>query len=164
MSQTIASNPNHQQTPTLHDPDPKRILGSGQLHPEMDRRVTQLVENARAEGMDVYIFEGKRSPQRQAQLKSQGNNVTNAGPGRSFHQYGMAVDVVFHDPKGNPSWDSRNNWQELGRLGKDAGLRWGGDWKRRDYGHFELPTSMSSKEIKALCDKIGLEQLWKEVR
>jgi len=29
-------------------------------------------------------------------------------------------------------------WRELGKIGEALGLGWGGRWKRRDMGHFEL--------------------------
>lgn len=37
-------------------------------------------------------------------------------------------------------WDANNPvWQKIGLIGERIGLVWGGRWKVRDMGHFELP-------------------------
>lgn len=36
-------------------------------------------------------------------------------------------------------WDADDPaWQKIGRIGEKLGLRWGGRWKQKDMGHFEL--------------------------
>lgn len=69
-----------------------------------------------------------------------GPKVTNAGPGQSLHQYGLAIDcVVMVD--GKPDWDAHHDaWQRYGELCKEAGLEWAGTWKRfREYPHSQMP-------------------------
>jgi hypothetical protein len=29
-------------------------------------------------------------------------------------------------------------WRKIGLIGKEVGFRWGGDWRRKDMGHFEI--------------------------
>ena len=59
---------------------------------------------------------------------------TNAAPGQSVHQYGMAIDcVVLVD--GKPVWGDKKShdlaiWREYGARAKSCGLEWSGDWKR----------------------------------
>lgn len=36
-------------------------------------------------------------------------------------------------------WNSNApEWQVMGSIGKELGLVWGGDWKQKDMGHFQL--------------------------
>ena len=43
-------------------------------------------------------------------------------------------------------WDaSAQVWQTIGALGEKLGLRWGGRWKQRDMGHFELVVQQTTE-------------------
>ena len=62
-----------------------------------------------------------------------GQIVTNARPGKSYHNYALAFDVVDRDKGYNA------DWQAIGRIGKSIGLTWGGDWKNfKDRPHFQI--------------------------
>ena len=67
-----------------------------------------------------------------------GPKVTNAAPGMSAHNYGLAFDCV---PlvNGKAQWSSKApEWQEVGRLGQSLGLEWAGSWTSfREYPHFQ---------------------------
>lgn len=65
--------------------------------------------------------------------------VTNAMPEQAPHCHRGAYDLVpLVD--GKVAWDRLDLFAELGRIGKELGLVWGGDWpKLRDMPHFELP-------------------------
>lgn len=52
-------------------------------------------------------------------------------PAESKHLTGMAVDVYWGSYK-------RVAWSQVERVADDLGLMWGGSWKVRDYGHFEI--------------------------
>lgn len=53
------------------------------------------------------------------------NKVTNAGPGESWHNWGMAADVV-PIVNGHAVWDSESPlWGQYGSLVKMNGLYWG---------------------------------------
>jgi hypothetical protein len=65
-----------------------------------------------------------------------GRHVTMAGPGESFHNYGLAADLVILQD-GKPDWDVSNPdaWLTWGRFVVRNCLFWGGSWT-----HFqELP-------------------------
>lgn len=80
-----------------------------------------------------------------------GKIVTNAKAGWSYHNYGLAVDIVMiHDKDGNgtyetASWDQtididgdgQSDWQEVVTIFKAHGWAWGGDWRFKDAPHFE---------------------------
>lgn len=73
-----------------------------------------------------------------------GKIVTNARAGRSWHNYGMAVDFVLM-VGGGAVWDIRKDfdndgkadWIEVVQTFKEYGWDWGGDWSFKDYPHFQ---------------------------
>jgi hypothetical protein len=142
--------------------DPKNILGSGRLHPVLGKKIEQLIEKAAAQGMDLYLQEGYRSPEAQGKIPS-GN--TRAKPGYSFHNYGLAADVVFRNKTGAPSWAENHDWQRLGELGKSVGLEWGGDWKSiQDRPHFQFSPHHGIGEIRQLFQEGGLKRVWDNIK
>jgi len=64
-----------------------------------------------------------------------GRIVTNAGPGQSLHNYGMAIDAVpligGKAVWGHTSDHDREIWDWYGHLCVEAGLEWAGNWPRR---------------------------------
>ena len=63
--------------------------------------------------------------------------VKNTWTLQSNHISGNAVDFVPLK-NGKPVWDAPEEvWNEMGRIGKGCGLKWGGDWPQRDLPHFE---------------------------
>lgn len=71
-----------------------------------------------------------------------GTKVTNAAPGQSMHNYGLAFDAVpLRD--GKPVWSARKAddkalWMLYGKLGVEVGLEWAGNWTRfREYPHMQ---------------------------
>ena len=95
----------------------------------------------REHGYEMVLLEGFRSPQRQALLAAQGSQVTMAGPGQSYHQYGLAADCAFfkdgrlHISEKEP-WAQRG-YQLFGQVAEQLGLTWGGRWQMMDLGHVE---------------------------
>jgi len=93
-------------------------------------------------GYDMVILEGYRSPERQAALAALGPSVTQAGPGMSYHQHGLAADSAFlRDGQlvisEKDAWAMRG-YALYGDLAEQMGLTWGGNWRMRDLGHVEL--------------------------
>ena len=94
-------------------------------------------------GYEMVLLEGFRSAQRQAQLAALGPQVTRAGAGRSYHQYGLAADLAFlRDGRivisERDAWAARG-YALYGEVARSVGLTWGGDWQSiRDLGHVEL--------------------------
>lgn len=142
--------------------DPKNILGSGRLHPTLRSKVERLIDHAAAQGLPLSITDGYRSFEAQSKIPAAN---TNAKPGFSFHNYGLAVDIAFRDGKGHPSWSENHDWKRLGELGKNLGLSWGGDWKRRvDRPHFQLVPNDRLSEIRKLYQEGGLTRVWENIQ
>lgn len=97
-------------------------------------------------GIDVIVTCTFRSMEEQDALYRKGRDgvpgpkVTNAKPGQSKHNYGLAIDFV---PlvNGKAVWDAESPlWKILARIAMetDSRVTWGGDWKGfKDRPHLE---------------------------
>jgi peptidoglycan L-alanyl-D-glutamate endopeptidase CwlK len=120
------------------------------LHPLVADKAKQLVQMAAAEGVEILVTSTLRTFEEQAELFAKGRTkpgaiVTNAKPGSSWHNFGLAFDVV---PlvNGKAIWNSPF-WNQIGELGKEVGLVWGGDFKSfKDKPHFELHPNLTLAE------------------
>ncbi|BAZ32086.1 peptidoglycan L-alanyl-D-glutamate endopeptidase CwlK [Cylindrospermum sp. NIES-4074] len=145
--------------------DPKGHIAK--LHPGLQAKVQTLIENAHKKGLNVWIVQGLRTIEEQNELYAQGRTkgekgktVTNARGGKSYHNYGLAVDVVFH---GSQPYGEGNDWKALGEAGKEAGLEWGGDWKSfKDRPHFQMP-GLKISQLQAWYASGGMKNVWKNV-
>ena len=83
--------------------------------------------------------------------------VTNAPKGLSFHNYGMAIDIVLL-VDGKASWDVKTDfdgdgkadWMEVVRIFKSYGWEAGIDWKFYDAPHFQKTLGKSVRQLLAL--------------
>lgn len=113
------------------------------------------------------MFEGFRTYERSDYLYSLGRTlpgiiVTNAKGGYSRHNFALAGDLVFFI-NGRWSWDYRLPWDRLGEIGKEVDLVWGGDWKSKDYPHFQFTAGISRTLSRQLYTEGGLEAVWEVV-
>jgi len=72
---------------------------------------------------------------------SLGRIVTNCPGGHSWHNFGLAVDLVPEEIEpGQPDWDVNHPaWQQMVAAGESLGLVSGSAWKTfKDYPHFQL--------------------------
>ena len=72
---------------------------------------------------------------------------------QSKHLTGDAIDICPYEiyslaPGGDKlAWNAPSViWDRLGSIGERIGLRWGGRWQQRDYGHFEYAEEPSRPE------------------
>ncbi len=76
--------------------------------------------------------------------------MTNARGGQSYHNYGLAIDVV-EIRNGQAIWDC--DWLRIAELAEPAGWEWGGRWASfPDKPHFQRSFGKSTAELAALCD------------
>lgn len=139
------------------------------LYPPFQEKVWQLLADAKVNKLpEVGIFQGYRSWGEQDALYAQGRTkpgkiVTKAKGGQSWHNFGIAVDMVFKE-KGQWSWSAGFPWYKIGALGKKLGLEWGGDWESfQDKPHFQWPTKLTLAQAREFYHKGGLEEVWKHL-
>lgn len=113
-----------------------------QLHPKIRNKVRELINKAEKAGIKLRITSGIRTWDEQQKLYDQGRitpgaKVTNAKPGESYHNFGLAIDVV-PIVNGNADFNTPY-WNKIGEIGKSVGFVWGGDFKSiKDKPHFEM--------------------------
>lgn len=99
------------------------------LRPEIRPMVNAFLTDCVADCIDILVTCTSRTMEEQAALYAQGRTapgriVTNAKPGQSAHNYGLAIDVV-PIMNGKPDWDGEHPiWQKIGALGQLRGLQW----------------------------------------
>lgn len=138
------------------------------LHPSLQPKAIKLIELAEAQGLAILVTQGLRTVAEQDALYAQGrtkpgNIVTWAKGGYSWHNFGLAFDIVILNAVGKADWDTKNpGWAVAGAIGKSLGLNWGGDWqpKKRDIPHFELPVNLTLAQCRQLDAKGGTAAVW----
>ena len=110
------------------------------LAPEFRPLAAQLVLDALEVGIPVMIIDTLRTPEEQAANIAKGVSWT----ANSRHLTGHAIDIApyetyqLHGPD-KLQWNTDDPvWAKLGSIGEALGLVWGGRWKQKDMGHFEL--------------------------
>lgn len=145
-----------------------------QLHPIVAARGRSLIALAAHAGFSVLVTQGLRTWKEQDALYAKGRKtppigkafiVTNARGGQSWHNFGLAFDLVVLDSMGRATWDLKHpGWKRVGALGKSVGLEWGGDWKTlKDYPHFQYCGGMTLPQCRKLFDS-GLKAVWAKVK
>lgn len=109
------------------------------LHPSLRPYARNLLAKGIANGIPLIITDAFRSNAQQdidyaKGRTAPGSIVTYAKAGQSFHNYGLAFDVV---PVVNGKATYTYDWKKIGDLGKSVGLEWGGDFPHPDRPHFE---------------------------
>lgn len=142
------------------------------LHPKLRREVTQIyTEITKAlSGSAICRFAYTlRTNQEQDALYAQGRTkpgkiVTNAKGGQSYHNYGLALDIVLlKDTDGNGTFDKASwetnvdfdgdgvaDWIEVVKIFKLYGWEWGGDWRFQDKPHFQKTLGYSIKQLQVM--------------
>lgn len=115
---------------------------------------------AKAHGYEYKAISGNRTWEEQAKIYAQGRTapgkiVTNAKPGFSNHNYGIAVDMgVFKDGKyldeHKPS-EAEAFHKKAATIAEKYNIEWGGSWKSfKDYPHFEYKTGKTLTQLRQL--------------
>ena len=125
------------------------------LQPTIQPLAQALIQRAAERGIEIEIVQGYRSPEQQDALLTSGKGVTNAPGLLSYHNYGLAFDVVPKDYKELPNWNPTGlHWVTLGQIGEALGLEWGGRWSNPDRPHFQIPSAAAPiRELKAYWEK-----------
>ncbi len=151
------------ETDPSKEGDPRGKLSA--LHPLMQTKAQALLANAKAKGLSVWVVDGLRTIAEQDALYAKGrtapgSKVTNVKGGGSYHNYGVAIDVVFTGPQ---PWGEQHDWKALGQAGVEAGLEWGGNWTSFiDRPHFQI-AGLSTALLRSWHAAGGMQNVWAKV-
>ncbi|MEM9441966.1 MAG: M15 family metallopeptidase, partial [Pseudomonadota bacterium] len=138
------------------------------MNPDFVVLVNGLIAGLRGDGHDVRVIAGFRSFADQQErfergrLKS-GPIITEAAPGHSWHNYGLAVDIILNDDQGDPAWPEVSSpfWQCLAEAALARGAVWGGHFGFP--AHIEYHPALARKDAGSLIEDFecfGLEMVW----
>jgi len=136
------------------------------VHPELAKRIRDLIEAFAQRGCQVEVVQGLRTIAEQNALYAQGRTkpgpiVTRARGGQSNHNYGLAVDLCPFI-NGKPDFTANSTFVAIGAEAVKRGLEWGGNWKKLiDKPHVQLP-GMTIADCSRLFKKGGLDAVWDE--
>ena len=138
--------------------------------PALSDKIHQLADEVADDGIFFHVTQGLRTWAEQDALYQQGRTlpgaiVTDAPAGSSWHNYGLAVDVVPMDPL--PDWNASHPiWRRLIAAGEALGLYSGDEFRTfKDEPHFQLtgtfPVSPND-EVRQLFEQDGMEAVWQQ--
>ncbi len=118
----------------------------GELSEKAQKACNLFLERCNLAGLNVLITETYRSQERQNYLYEQGR--TRAGSKvtwtlNSRHTSRRAWDICKN--VGGSEYSDKAFFKACGKIAKDLGIIWGGDWKTPDMPHFEIPKDWSYK-------------------
>ncbi|MDI3525845.1 MAG: peptidoglycan LD-endopeptidase CwlK [Tenuifilum sp.] len=132
------------------------------LHPKVRDEVLSIYHELVRQKVPIRITDTLRTFEEQEELYSRGRTkpgkiVTKAKPGRSYHNYGLALDfcLLMNDGK-KASWsrtadlnaNQKADWEEIVALFKHYGWEWGGDWASfKDYPHLQKTFGFSTSQL-----------------
>jgi len=143
----------------------------GDVHPSLKEYAIELIKRCYKEGIRVQLSSGYRSPIDQAYIYGQGRSsyiyngkqygrikdangnqlpiISNAKPGTSIHNYGLAIDYFLVTEDGNNSiWTVNADWKRVAAIAKLMGFEWGGDWSSfKDYPHLQYTKGLTLTQI-----------------
>lgn len=126
------------------------------LHPYVATLARSFLDLCAASGISVRIIVTFRSWYDQDVLYSQGRTsagaiVTDAMGGDSYHNWGLAFDCA-PVVNGVIAWSDTDRFNQMGRLGQQVGLEWGGHWTTFnvalvDMPHFQFTYGLSTEQL-----------------
>ncbi len=106
----------------------------------------------------LVLVNAKREMASLPRITEKQNEDTITDVKTSVHQFGFGFDIALKGPDGKGvSWDTKADinkaggpdYDELGKLGEEVGLDWGGRFGSRDLVHFQWTDGLTLKELKA---------------
>jgi peptidoglycan L-alanyl-D-glutamate endopeptidase CwlK len=137
------------------------------IYPPIKEKFKAFFEEAA--GINAYPFSVFRTLQEQRAewdkgRKFPGDIVTDARPGFSYHNYGLAFDMAWGG-SGKWTWDVPfEKWKELSAIAKKYDIECGIDWPDpyiKDCGHYQISFNISVQRLYAEYAKTWhLEDVW----
>ena len=132
------------------------------IHPKLKDEVLKIYDEISIQLKDKSVCRFTstfRSFAEQDEIYAQGRTkagsiVSNSRGGLSYHNYGLALDIVLLID-GKASWDiktdfdkdGKSDWKEVVAIFKRYGWEWGGDWRFKDNPHFQKTFGYSVRQL-----------------
>ncbi|HSR91419.1 MAG TPA: M15 family metallopeptidase [Gemmatimonadales bacterium] len=143
------------------------------LHPVVASRARAMLDLCSLSGLAILVTQGVRTWDEQDALFAKGRTippigashiVTKAKGGQSYHNFGLAFDIIVLDSMGKTDWNTAHpGWKRAAEAGRSVGLEWGGDWKGfKDIPHFQYSGGLSLAQCRSLFAD-GIEAVWERL-
>lgn len=154
------------------------------IYPQLAEKVRGMASALEKDGVIIRIVQSLRTWSEQDILYLRGRDayghivnrsavVTNCPGGKSYHNFGLAVDCVPSTHSTgcpfDPDWNSSHDvWKKMVSAGLAVGLDSGATWRTfHDFPHFQLtgrfPESEPSPEVHEFYQRGGIQAVWDEV-
>ncbi len=143
------------------DPSTNEVIKG--LHPSIRydaAKFINTVKDTTGQQLRIPVPSGTRTIKEQDELFAQGRTapgttekdvVTYAPGGKSYHNYGLAFDIVSIDGKNViRSFDPAS----VAATGKEHGFEWGGDWsgRKKDRPHFQRTYGYTTDQLQQMTE------------
>ena len=134
-------------------PAEKTSRDLGSLHPVMRGHLIMFLASYKnTTGHDLLVTCTTRSYIQQ--LAAYNSGKSKAAPGLSWHQWGLAADLVPM-VDGKPLWTTHDEtgtmlaeWSAFGTISVECGLEWSGNWKSFvEYGHVQYTGGLKIHDV-----------------
>lgn len=144
------------------------------VHPTLAAKV-RLVDaefQRQTDGDHLEVVQGVRSYAQQAALYAQGRTtpgaiVTDSPAGHSWHEFGLAVDLVPRSLLPIPGWNPDSPlWGVITQIAQSYGftnLDCGACWQHKDLPHLELSGRFRvspDDEVRSIFQQGGMQAVW----
>jgi peptidoglycan L-alanyl-D-glutamate endopeptidase CwlK len=135
------------------------------LTPRAEEQARLFLQKLHNANIAARIISGTRTYAQQDALFAQGRTkpgkiVTRARGGFSNHNFGIAWDIGIFN--GKDYLEESPLYAKAGKIGRDMGLEWGGDWKTiQDGPHFQCRTGKTLADLRALVKANGGDIAWR---
>ncbi len=148
------------------------------IYPRLADKIRNMAVMLQGEGIEIRVVQGLRTWAEQDALYAQGRTtpgkiVTNAKGGSSWHNLGLAADIVpsqfSPDQPYSPDWNSSHpSWKRMESVAVSLGLVSGASWIRLvDAPHVQIsgrfPEGAPDNEVRELFTDGGITAVWAEV-
>lgn len=153
----------------------------GGVHPGLAEKIRDMATMLDADGIVIRVTQGLRTWDQQQDLWQRGRDergqvvdkaavVTKAPAGYSWHNFGLAVDVVPDDTTlagFQADWNTAHPaWAKIIAVGKSLGLVEGAEWRTfPDWPHFQLTgrfPATPTDEVRRIYKDLGMRGVWAE--
>ncbi len=127
------------------------------LHPFIRNDVRGFINEVEKQyGVKLRVTQGLRTAAEQADIYAQGRTkagkiVSNAKPYESYHNYGLAFDVV-RMVNGKADWTPID--EKIAKIAEKYNFTWGGRWRTKDLPHFERNYGYGSNPLRSGLNKL----------
>lgn len=130
------------------------------LAPFFAVKLKKALEQCHIQGLEIELFEGYRSPERQDYLFASSRSrpgpwLTDAVAWSSFHQFSVAADLAFKW-NGKWQWNKDDPWDKVHAIFHEHGF----ETLTKEKAHVQITSGINISKCSRIAAQQGLLALW----